>query len=40
MSSLGVYRLADAEMNPYLDMVAVSRRSPHGAICLNSALSF
>lgn len=38
--SRGVYRLAEAEMNPYLDLMAVSRRSPHGAICLNSALSF
>jgi predicted transcriptional regulator of viral defense system len=38
--SRGVYRLADAEMSPYLDLVAVSRRSPRGAICLNSALSF
>ena len=31
---------ADAEMNPYLDLVAVSWRSPRGSICLNSALSF
>jgi len=38
--SRGVYRLADAEMSPYLDLVAVSRRSPRGSICLNSALSF
>ncbi len=38
--SRGVYRLTDAEMNPYLDLVAVSRRSPQGTICLNSALSF
>ncbi len=38
--SRGVYRLADAEMSPYLDLVAVSRRSSQGAICLNSALSF
>lgn len=38
--SRGVYRLADAEMSPYLDLVAVSRRSPRGTICLNSALSF
>lgn len=38
--SRGVYRLADAEMSPYLDLVAVSRRSPQGSICLNSALSF
>ena len=37
--SRGVYRLADAEMSPYLDLVAVSRRSSQGAICLNSALS-
>ena len=38
--SRGVYRLADAEMSPYLDLVAVSQRSPGGSICLNSALSF
>lgn len=38
--SRGVFRLADAEMSPYLDLVAVSRRSPAGTICLNSALSF
>lgn len=38
--SRGVYRLADAEISPYLDLVAVSRRSTQGAICLNSALSF
>jgi predicted transcriptional regulator of viral defense system len=38
--SRGVFRLADAEMSPYLDLVAVSRRSPQGTICLNSALSF
>jgi len=38
--SRGVYRPADAEMNPYLDLVAVSWRSPRGSICLNSALSF
>ena len=38
--SRGVYRLADAEMSPYLDLVAVSQRSPRGTICLNSALSF
>lgn len=38
--SRGVYRLADAEMSPHLDLVAVSRRGPRGAICLNSALSF
>ncbi len=38
--SRGVYRLADAEISPYLDLVAVSRRSPRGTICLNSALSF
>ena len=36
----GVLRLAGAEMNPYLDLVAVSRRTPRGVICLNSALSF
>lgn len=38
--SRGVFRLDDAEMGPYLDLVAVSRRSPQGTICLNSALSF
>ncbi len=38
--SRGLYRLADAEATPYLDLVAVSRRSPRGAVCLNSALSF
>ena len=38
--SRGVFRLADADISPYLDLVAVSRRSPRGAICLNSALSF
>lgn len=38
--SRGVFRLSDAEMSPYLDLVAVSRRSPRGTICLNSALSF
>ena len=27
-------------MSPYLDLVAVSQRSPGGSICLNSALSF
>jgi len=38
--SRGVFRLADAEIGSYLDLVAISRRSPQGAICLNSALSF
>lgn len=38
--SRGVFRFADAEINPYLDLVAVSKRSPRGTICLNSALSF
>lgn len=38
--SRGVFRFADAEMVPYLDLVVVSKRSPQGAICLNSALSF
>lgn len=38
--SRGVFRLADAEMIPYLDLVAISQRSPQGTICLNSALSF
>ncbi len=38
--SRGIFRFADAEMTPYLDLVAVSKRSPRGTICLNSALSF
>jgi predicted transcriptional regulator of viral defense system len=38
--SRGVFRPADADTNPYLDLVAVSQRSPRGTICLNSALSF
>ena len=38
--SRGLYRLADAEDTPYLDLIAVGRRSPRGSICLNSALSF
>lgn len=38
--SRGLYRLADAEATPYLDLIAVSKRSPRGAICLNSALAF
>lgn len=38
--SRGVFRLADAEMSPYLDLIAVSRRAPAGTVCLNSALSF
>lgn len=38
--SRGLYRLADVEATPYLDLIAVSRRSPRGTICLNSALSF
>jgi predicted transcriptional regulator of viral defense system len=38
--SRGVYRLEEAELTPYLDLVAVYRRCPHGTICLNSALSF
>ena len=38
--SRGLYRLADAEATPYLDLIAVGRRSPRGVICLNSALSF
>jgi putative AbiEi antitoxin of type IV toxin-antitoxin system len=33
--SRGVYRLANAEMSPYLDLVAVARRSPRGSSCLN-----
>ena len=38
--SRGVFRFADAEMISNLDLVAVSKRSPRGTICLNSALSF
>ena len=38
--SRGVFRFADAEMISDLDLLAVSKRSPRGAICLNSALSF
>lgn len=38
--SRGVFRFADAEMISDLDLVTVSKRSPRGAICLNSALSF
>lgn len=38
--SRGVFRFADAEMISDLDLVAVSKRSPRGTICLNSALSF
>ena len=38
--SRGVFRFADAEMITDLDLIAVSKRSPRGVICLNSALSF
>jgi hypothetical protein len=38
--SRGVFRLEEAEPTPYLDLIAVYRRCPHGTICLNSALSF
>jgi predicted transcriptional regulator of viral defense system len=38
--SRGLYRMADAEATAYLDLIAVSRRSPRGTICLNSSLSF
>ncbi len=38
--SRGVFRLEEAELTPYLDLIAVYRRCPHGTICLNSALSF
>ena len=38
--SRGVFRFTDAEMISNLDLVAVSKRSPRGTICLNSALSF
>lgn len=35
--SRGVYRLEESEPTPYLDLVAVYRRRPHGTICLNSS---
>ena len=38
--SRGVYRLAEAAVTPYLDLIAVGKRSPQSVICLNSALSF
>ncbi len=38
--SCGVFRFAGAEMISNLDLVAVSKRSPRGIICLNSAFSF
>lgn len=38
--SRGVFRFADAAMISNLDLVAVSKRSPRGTVCLNSALSF
>lgn len=38
--SRGVFRFTDAEMISDLDLVVVSKRSPRGVICLNSALSF
>lgn len=38
--SRGVFSLADALSTPYLDLIAVSKRSAQGVICLNSALSF
>jgi len=38
--SRGIYRIADAAPTTYLDLVAVCRRAPHGAICLNSAASY
>lgn len=36
--SRGLYRLADADPATGLDLLAVSRRAPHGTICLLSAL--
>lgn len=38
--SRGVFRFADAGMITDLDLIAVSKRSPRGVICLNSALAF
>lgn len=38
--SRGVFRLAEAEPTPHLDLIAVYHRCPHGTVCLNSALSF
>lgn len=38
--SRGLYRLADAPLVANLDLIAVSRRAPHGMICLASAAAF
>lgn len=38
--SRGVFRMKDAEPTPYVDLIAVSKRVPKGAICLTSALWF
>ena len=38
--SRGIFRFADAEIIYNPDLVAISKRSPRGTICLNSALSF
>lgn len=38
--SRGVFGFADALSTPCLDLIAVSKRSAQGIICLNSALSF
>lgn len=38
--SRGLYRLANAPLVAHLDLIAVSRRAPHGMICLASAAAF
>jgi predicted transcriptional regulator of viral defense system len=38
--SRGIYRLADSPPTAHLDLLAVSRRVPHGVICLQSAASY
>jgi predicted transcriptional regulator of viral defense system len=38
--SRGLYRLSDAPLVAHLDLIAVSRRTPNGMICLASAAAF
>lgn len=38
--SRGVYQLVEAAGSDVIDFVAVSRRAPHGTVCLNSALAY
>lgn len=38
--SRGVFRVADAPATAAIDLVAVCKRVPNGAICLNSALAY